>query len=126
MEDIKAKVETTETTHNDFNRAIIAIGFLVICILALTYGEYKMGKALDKAFSERQMLLDRIEVLETKITSVAANTIDGTTVYYSISDEHDTDGIGEPEDGVSNSAVKEQEQIEENDELLPVEVQHKQ
>lgn len=126
MEDIKAKVETTETTHNDFNRAIIAIGFLVICILALTYGEYKMGKALEKAFSERQMLLDRIEVLETKITSVAANTIDGTTVYYSISDEHNIEDISDPEDDVSKCDEKEQEQIEENDELLPAEVQYKQ
>lgn len=75
MEDIKAKVETTETTHNDFNRAIIAIGFLVICILALTYGEYKMGKALDKAFSERQMLLDRIEVLEKNVSELASQSI---------------------------------------------------
>ena len=75
MDEKNAKEEQV-SSHSDFRNVVIAMGFLVICILALTYGEYNMSKALNKAFDERQMLLDRIEVLEQNVSSVAATGID--------------------------------------------------
>lgn len=75
MDEKNAKEEQV-SSHSDFRNVVIAMGFLVICILALTYGEYNMSKALNKAFDERQMLLDRIEVLEQNVNSVAATGID--------------------------------------------------
>lgn len=75
VDETQAKVETTNEVHGNLKMLVGITAFLVICVLALTYGEYNMGKALNKAFDERQMLLDRIEVLEQNLTSVAATGV---------------------------------------------------
>lgn len=75
MDDLTNVTKVTTEVHGNLKSVVITIGFLVICILALTYGEYNMGKALNKAFTERQMLLDRIEVLEKNVSELASQNI---------------------------------------------------
>lgn len=75
MDDSTNVTKVTAEVHSNLKSVVITIGFLVICVLALTYGEYNMGKALNKAFTERQMLLDRIEVLEKNVSELASQNI---------------------------------------------------
>ena len=75
MDDSTNVTKVTAEVHSNLKYVVITIGFLVICVLALTYGEYNMGKALNKAFTERQMLLDRIEVLEKNVSELASQNI---------------------------------------------------
>lgn len=75
MDDLTNVTKVTAEVHSNLKSVITTIGFLVICVLALTYGEYNMGKSLNKAFTERQMLLDRIEVLEKNISELASQNI---------------------------------------------------
>ena len=75
MDDSTNVTKVTAEVHSNLKSVVITIGFLVICVLTLTYGEYNMGKALNKAFTERQMLLDRIEVLEKNVSELASQNI---------------------------------------------------
>lgn len=75
MDDLTNVTKVTSEVHGNLKSVVITIGFLVICVLALAYGEYNMCKTLNKAFTERQMLLDRIEVLEKNVSELASQNI---------------------------------------------------